>query len=146
MINIFDALKLNKVLKHMYQTFDFGFYKQENQDLVNLTNDELFEHFINFGLFEHRKYKFNNDHYDFAVELSDLMNKLNLVGFDPKYYASKYQDVKSSKLSPLENYLKVGKKLGRYKNIVEELKANFDDRYYLQQNNEALLHLEWVKN
>lgn len=39
--------------------FNYYYYKQHNNDLINMTNIELWNHFKNNGLFENRKYKLN---------------------------------------------------------------------------------------
>lgn len=38
--------------------FDFDYYKENNKDLANMDNIELWNHFKNYGIFENRMFKF----------------------------------------------------------------------------------------
>lgn len=123
---LFDFYLEDEYKKIAYKMDDFNaiIYKKIYEDIKNLSNDEAFYHYINFGKKENRIYKIPYD-------------------FDYSFYKSIYDDLKDYDNKSLENhYLFYGVKEGRIYKFPED----FDyGKYKLYNENLSNLSNEELK-
>ena len=145
--DIFSLLKLKKIydIQNNYKIniyndsindFDYTYYRNNYDDLINLSDNELLNHFLKHGQYEGRKYK-----NDFNVILPYYYReKLENIGllyffdvpynFDLYYYRLYNNDI--SKLSNIElllHYVNIGLYENRKYSKNKNLNNKFNDYY-----------------
>ena len=119
---IFDIVKDYKI--NIYgenmENFDYNFYRLEYEDMNNLDDSELLNHFITIGQYEGRRYNKICD-YILPKYYRDKLNSINLLyffdipdTFDIYFYKKKYNDVyKLSNIQIINHYINYGFYEGR---------------------------------
>ena len=70
------------------KVFNLNAYRKNNEDLKNLSDEELLDHYLNIGKYENRLCKF-------IVNDFKNINLLTLHNYDPIIYRNNYQDLKN---------------------------------------------------
>jgi len=141
--NIFGIMKIKKIFDmhkeykitiygSSIKKFDYYFYKTYYDDLHDLSNSELFTHFIENGQYEGRRYNKNSITFlkDFYREKLDKIKLLYFFDipsdFDIYYYKKNYIDIRDlSNTEAMLHYINYGIYEGRMYN------KHDDKNYYL---------------
>ena len=139
--NIFGIIKIKKIYDmqkeykitiygHNIENFNYDFYKTYYDDLNNLSDNELLNHFIEYGQYEGRRFM-NNCNTFLSKYYTEKLNKLKLLyffdipdDFDIYYYKKYNDDIKYlSHIDTMLHYIEHGYYEGRTYNKVNS--ANF---------------------
>ena len=141
--NIFGIMKIKKIfdMQKEYKItiygsnikkFDYNFYRTYYDDLHNLSDNQLLEHFIENGQYEGRRYNKNcitflKDYYREKLDNLKLLYFFDIPSdFDIYYYKRNYDDIKDlSNTNAMLHYIQYGFHEGRKYNKYE------DKNYYL---------------
>jgi hypothetical protein len=95
-------------------TFDWKWYRDNNEDLKTLTKEQLENHFLQYGWKEGRAGSPQDNQYEqFHAEINAQL-KLHMSSFDWKWYRDNNEDLKTLTKEQLENhFLQYGFKEGR---------------------------------
>jgi hypothetical protein len=146
--NIFAIIKIKKIYDiqkeykitiygHSINNFDYNFYK-EYYEFNNMTDDELLDHFINYGQYEGRKHNkiFNvllPDYYRTKLNNMSLLYFFDVPDdFDVYYYKKNNSDITHlSILETIFHYISDGYYEGRVYNKINS-KNEYLNNYYIK--------------
>ena len=133
--DIFGVMKLKKIIddqsnykiniySHNIENFDYDFYRKNYNDLTNLNNNELLDHFVRIGQYEGRRFSNINQYYFLPYYYRDKLDKLGLLyffdiphDFDVYNYKKLNIDLHNFSVSDaMKHYLKSGCYEGRIYN------------------------------
>lgn len=141
-----SRFKIKEYDKSILKDFDFDFYRNmydDIDDIYNLTNDELFNHFIDIGQYEGRRYKEKIDtfllpdyyrtklHDARILYIFDLPDDFDLYYYKKNNYSIVEKDVKN--IEYIFHYLKYGvfnKKSYKKTNVQNDYISNLYERFY----------------
>ena len=141
--NIFGIMKLKKIYDmqhefkitiygHNIENFDYDFYKTYYDDLNNLSDTELLNHFIEHGQYEGRRFNsscntFLLNYYREKLDSIKLLYFFDIpCDFDIYYYKKNYDDIKHlSIIDTMFHYINHGYYEGRIYNKID------NKNYYL---------------
>ena len=144
---IFDIQKIFKITiyGHSIENFNYNFYRNNYPDMINLSDSELLEHFIQIGQYEGRNFNKNiikvlPIYYKEKLESIGLLDFFDVPeDFDVYYYKLFNQDLKDlSIIETIFHYINFGFYEGReYK---KDYICNILNNYYLKllKSNEEL--------
>jgi hypothetical protein len=145
--NIFSVIKLKKIydIQKEYkltiygrniEDFDYDFYRTYYDDLSNLTDEKLLNHFIEHGQYEGRKFNkvFNvilPSYYRDKLEPAGLLYFFDVpLDFDIFYYLKNNDDIKNlSLLEAIFHYINFGIYEGRTYNKTNNKNFYFNNNY-----------------